>query len=346
MRNLRLLCPLCACAVLAWADTVEMKPEGADQEAPGLKLEGKVVREVGAAIVFAVYNETGQVLIPRSKIKSIDYDVDTQLKDLAEDDYPGRYRVGKWAIEHQKYKEAIKLFEDLKGKEGVGQDMLKLLAYAYEQRQQLDKAFENYNDYLKLNPDDAEVAAKVEKLKKEVNPEPEVAQDTKTAVGKAKVEEGLEANGVWVRENWGHPGSVDVVPDETGRKVVAMQSLGGPDPDNQKKFAVSRTGQPLNLSDSKEMLFKVLCKSDAPVSLAIAFVNAQGDFHEMAPKKVAPNSWVNFSQKIEGKIYKSNRNDFKGFNLGLEGSESIKRILFLVYSSKPFTMYLESIYFK
>jgi tetratricopeptide (TPR) repeat protein len=323
-----------------------MKPEGDNPDAPGLKLEGKVVRELADAYVFAVYNDSGQVRIPKSKIKKLDIDKRTEYDDLPEDDFAGRFKIAKQTLEAGKFADAIKMLEPLKGKEGVGKDMLKLLGRAYEQRQMLDKAYENYVDYLKINPDDKEVAAKVDELKKKVNPDPEPGAEPKDTPGKAKVVEGLEANGQWVVENWGHPGTVSIIPDETGKKAVAVQSQGGPDPENQKKCAISRTGQPLNLSDSKEMQFNVLHKSDGPLSMAIAFVNAQGDFYETSPKRIPANTWFPFKLRIDGKVYKSNRNDFKSFSLDLEGGESVKRILFLVYSNKPFTMWLESIYFK
>ena len=184
MKSLRFLSPLFVCAVIAWADTVELKPDGDNPDAPGLKLEGKVVRELSDAIVLAVqnqrFNEERKVVIPRSKIKAIEYDINSERSELEEDDYPGHYRLGKKAIEKGKLHEALKILEGIKGKEGVGQDMLKLLGHAYEQRQKLDKALENYSDYLKLSPDDKEVAAKVEKLKKEVNPEAEAGPEGMT----------------------------------------------------------------------------------------------------------------------------------------------------------------------
>jgi tetratricopeptide (TPR) repeat protein len=180
------LLPFAVC-LLAWADTVEMKPESKDPDAPGLKLEGKVDKEFDDAIIFLVYNESGRVRIPRNKIKSIEYDVDTQLEKIAEDDFAGRYKVGAWAVQKGKFPEAIKLFESCIGKEGVGQDMLKLLGYCYEQRQMLDKALTSYSDYLKANPTDTEIAEKVAKLTKEVNPEPVAAvANGEVAVAKPK----------------------------------------------------------------------------------------------------------------------------------------------------------------
>jgi tetratricopeptide (TPR) repeat protein len=354
MQRLVLLFALCACAMLARGDTIEMKPESPDPEAQGLKLEGKIERELPDAIVFLVYNQTGQILIPKSKIKNIEYDINTQLEKIAEDDYAGRYKVAVWAVEKGKFPEAIKLFEDLKAKaaegisqaaQGVGRDMLKLLGHCYEQRQQTDKAVQNYKDYLRLNPDDADVTARVERLRKDLPPEPgaEPGPATKTVEIKAKVHDGLEGDGVWIVENWGNPGVVQFTSDQdTGNKMIVVQDNGG----EKDKAAVSRTGQPLNLADSKEMVCKISHNSPTPLNVAFAFVNDQGEFHETKEHRVAANIWVPISLKIDGRIFKANRNNFKDFDLQLEGRERIKRILFLVYTQKPFTMYVDGIYFK
>lgn len=338
------VCPVLLCAVLARGDTVEMKPESPDPDAPGLKLEGKVERVLDDAIIFLVYNETGHIRIPKHKIKNIEYDVNTQWDKVAEDDFAGKYKVGVWAVEKGKFAEAIKIFEELKGQEGPGKDMLKLLGHAYEQRQQLDKAFENYSDYIKLFPDDQEAVEKVGKLRQVVNPEPAAApgEDGKTAPVK-KIVDGLEGDGVWIIENWGNPGTVQLTADpNSGGKVAAVQCQGG----QKDKTAISRTGQPLNLSDSKEMIFKVTHNCATPVNLAVAFINSQGEFHETEQKRVPANTWVPVTQKIDGRNYKANRNNFKTYDQELEGRERINRILFLVYTQKPFTLYLESVFFK
>src|ERR1043165_1114223 len=87
---------LLACAALAGiglsvrADTVWLLENGRF-------LEGKVLRETDDYIVLLVHNEEGQIRIPKDKIRKIEYDIKSQLANLAEDDYAGRYRVGVWA---------------------------------------------------------------------------------------------------------------------------------------------------------------------------------------------------------------------------------------------------------
>lgn len=329
-----------------FADTIEMKPEGDDASKEGLKLEGKVHKEYDDYIVFLVDNEKGKVRIPRSKIKNIEYDINTQTEKLKPDDYAGRYKVGLWAMDRAMYAEVIEIFEKLKegikeGQEGAGPDLLKLLALAYEKRQQMDKALENYSDYAKLHPEDTAVAEKVKELNTVINPEPTVAASGEK--GKPKVVDGLEGDGTWVAENWGNPAkaqfSVDPV---TGNKTVALQSEGG----DKDKIAISRTGQPLDLSESHEMILRINHNGAAPVAMAFAFINAQGEFHETRQMRVPAGSWTNLTVRVDGKTFKANRNNFKDYDLEIEGKGNIKRIAFLIYSQKPILLYLDAIFFK
>src|SRR5687768_17223229 len=126
-----LILVLAASSTLLRADTVEMLETG-------LKIEGVVHRETDDFIILLLDGDRGQVKILKSKIKHIEYDIKTQLDKLAEDDHPGRYKVGLWAIEKGKFVDAIDLFESLKGKEGVDKEMLKHLGRAYDQRKQSD----------------------------------------------------------------------------------------------------------------------------------------------------------------------------------------------------------------
>ncbi len=341
------------------ADTIEFKPEpgavpisGNPDE--GLTLEGKVKRETGEFIFFLVNEDKGEIRIPKNKIKKIDYDITTKISALKEDDFAGRYKVGVWAMEKAMYVEAIAIFEKLKGQEGAGPDMLKLLAKAYEKRNQKDKAFEEYSEYLKLHPDDAEVAAKVAELKKIVAPDdPKAKTDPATGAGaatgdapKAKpVVEGLEGDGTWIAENWAIPAKAQFSVDpNNGNRTLVIQTEGFKG--DKDKVAVSRTGQPLDLSESKEMLLRVFHNEEKPIQMAIAFVNSQGEWHETAQIRVPPNSWNSPVYKIDGKRFKATRNNFKDFDLELEGKGNIKRIVFLFYTQKPFTLYLDGIFFK
>lgn len=317
------------------ADTVEFKDTG-------LKMEGKVERETDEYIILVVHEDKGSIRIPKKNIKSIEYDIKTQLEKLEPDDNAGHFKVAQWAIEKGMFPEAIRILEELDGAEGVGPERYKLLGACYENRQQLDKALQNYSDYQKAKPDDAEVNAKVAKLTKEVNPAA-TAEANPEAPKKPKVVDGLEGDGQWITENWGHPGkSQFTVEQATNNKMVVTVCEGG----DKDKYAVSRVGQPLNLSDSKEMLFKIFHNSPTPLNVAIGFQNSNGEFHETKQFRVTGNSWDQKTVKIEGKVFKANRNNFQEFNLDLDGKERISKILFLIYGQRPFSMYIDGVFFR
>lgn len=332
MRCLAPALALLLAAPVFCADTVYLKDTN-------LKLEGRVHRETDDFIILMVHDESGQVRIPRDKILKIELDINTQLDKLAEDDFAGRYKVALWALEKGMLAEAIPLLEELKGKEGVPGDLLKVLAQTYERREQKDKALQNYSDYAKLHPEDTAVAEKVKELTKEVNP---AGTEGPTA---PKVAEGLEATGAWVAEKWpedANPCALQTTTDpNTGDKTVCIQGAGG----NKQKTAFSRTGDPLNLADSQEMVFKVMLNSPVPLSLAIAFNNAEGKFYETRPKQITPNAWNKMTFDLSSKDFKAEKSGWK-HELPLEGRERVGRIFFLVYNSqRPFTLYVDSVFF-
>lgn len=331
MRTLAMILGLAALSGACLADTVEMKETG-------LKLEGKILRETDEFIIILVHNDQGQIRIPRNKIKTIEYDIKTQLEKIKEDDYAGRYKVAQWAMDKGMLAEAVEVMEALDGKEGVPTERLKLLGQAYEKREQLDKALEKYSDYLKAHPEDKEVNDRVEALVKLVNPN----GNTPGADPKTKIVDGLEGDGAWVAENWGNAAKASIVSDPaTGNKTVAIAAEAG----DKDKTAVTRTGQPLNLADSKEMVFKVFFNSQAQASMGVAFINSNNEFFEGRPTKLVPNSWNTISVKIDGKDFKAQKSNWQ-HSLELEGKERMSRIVFLVYGQRQFTMHIDSVFFK
>jgi len=323
------------------ADTIEMKATGSSGE--GLKMEGTIERETDDFIILSAQENTAVIRIPRSKIKSIEYDIKTQLNRLEEDDMVGRFKVGLWAMDKSMYPEAIEVFEEIKDEDGVPVDIHKKLGEAYEQRQQLDKALESYSQYLLSRPDDVDVKEKVAALIKEVKPEPDPAQVTPGAPVVKKIVDGLEADGNWLAEKWDNPATVQFTTDATGNKMVVIQTRVG----QKDKAYVSRTGAPLNLSDSKAMVFRVFHSSPQPITLAIGFNNSQGEFHETKQiTRIMPEKWNNLSVRVDTKEFKAARNKFQSYDLALDGRERINQVVFLVYGQREVTLYIDSVFFK
>jgi hypothetical protein len=313
------------------ADTVFMKDTK-------LRIEGKVLRETDEYVLLLVYNDKGQIRIPKSQIERIEYDIKTQLANLKDDDNAGKYKVGVWAMNKGMFPEAIVVFEDLKGKDGAGPDLLKLLGQAYEKRQQPDKALMNFNDYLRLHPEDTVVAERVKELSKEVNPE--ASADPK--VPAKNLDSGLAGTGAWTDEKWPDaiPCTCQMTTDKDGKKIIVVQTQGGA----KDKSAFTRTGN-LNLTDNKEMVFRISQNGSTPINIAVAYINAKNEFMESKQLKVPANSWSTLSVKLDDKQFKSQANGWK-FSDPLEGKENVQRISFLIYERRPITLWIDGIFFK
>ncbi len=322
-----------------WADTVEMTN--------GLKMEGKVQLETEDFIILLVYDETGRIRIPRSQIKGIEYDFDSKAEGLAEDDFKGHYDLGVWAFEKGMYKEAIAQFEKVKGKEGAGKDLLKLLGQSYDKRKQIDKAYENFKEYLKFNQQDTALKARADEIAKElgIGDAPVKTQ----AKDKPKIKDGLEAQFKWKSESpatgWkdANPCSVMRTADQdTGNKMIVIQTPGG----KNEKVALSGVGaNPLNLSNSNEILFKAYHDGSRPIDVAVAFTNKNGEFFESKPIRVPGSAWTKQSISLTGKNYKSKQTNWQ-YKTELGGKGHINSVYIMINTRKKFTMYIDHIFFK
>lgn len=313
---------------------------------------GKIHKELPEYVVMLLRTDQARVRVPREKIKSINFSMGSRLDALEKDDFAGQYKVGLWAMEKNMYPEAITLFEKLKkakadneeGAENVGDDMLKQLGRAYEGRGQLDKALANYEEYAQGHKDDAEVAAVIKKLEAVVKPKDPAGDLAMAGPAKPKHVDGLEADGNWQTEKWdnANPSTVQFTTDKEGNKMIIVQSEGG----GKDKVAFSRYGQPLNLGDSTDMHFRAFNDGDKAITIACAFTNAEGGFYESHGTKIAPKQWMKLNFKIDGKTFKSNRNDFKEYNQEMKGREHIGKIIFMVYDQRPVSLFIDSLFFK
>lgn len=337
--SLLLCAALAGIGLSAQADTVYLIENGRF-------LEGKVLRETDEYIVLLVHNEEGQIRIPKDKIKKIEYDIKSQLANLDDDDYAGRYKVGVWAEQKGMFKEAIGLLESLRGKTGVGDDLDKLLGQAYDKEKQFDKALKCFLDYMKTHPDDKEIDARVKELLKVVNPE---------AAGgpqKAPPSSGYAGTGTWTSEGWKDviPSAVQITTDPTGKKVLAIASKGATG--QQQKMAITRTDAPFELIESdtkkeyKEMLLRVSSDAKKPINMAVAFVNGNGEYFESRGKAIPGNkTWTDISFKLEGTDFKTQATNWE-HKAALTGKEKILRFTLLCTEHSAFNMWIDGIFFK
>ena len=318
------------CAGAVRADTVFMKETN-------LRIEGRVLRETDEYVVLLVYKEAGQIRIPKSKIKRIEYDIKSQLAGLQDDDYPGHYKVAVWAMDKGKYKEAIDLFKKLEGTDGLGPDYLKLLGQCYDNTKQLDKALKCFSDYALIHPDDKETSDRKNELAKLVNPEaPGTPQPAKN------LDSGLAGTGAWQDEKWQDaiPCTCQMTTDKDGKKVIAVKTTGGA----KDKSAFTRTGA-LNLKDNKEMVFRIFQNGSTPLNMSVAFIDSKNEFMESKQLKIPGNTWSTMSVKLDEKGFKSAKNGWKQVD-SLDERDNVQRIIFLVYERRPVTLWIDGIFFK
>ncbi|MCW8130616.1 MAG: hypothetical protein KIS92_09725 [Planctomycetota bacterium] len=320
------------CARLAHADTVYMKN--------GLYIDGKIHVENNEYIILLVYNDSGRVKILRSMIERIEYDFTSKAATIQDDDVKGQHDLGVWAMTKGMYAEAVAQFEKVKGKEGAPDSTLKDLAGAYEHRQQLDKAYENYKEYLLGHADDADVKAKVDDLGKKLG-----ITNGPENTPKPAVRDGHEVEFRWSAEKWANANDCDVnitQDKDTGNKMLVIQAKAG----KQDKIAFGGTGKPLDLSGTKEILFKIYHTAPENARLAIALINEKNEFFESKQVGIPPKAWSTQSIKIDGKDFKCAKDGWAAYGHEVDGRDHIKKIIFMIYSQRDFVMYVDSIFFR
>lgn len=308
-----------------------------------LAIEGRIHEEATDFVVLMVYKDAGRVSIPRSRIKSIEYDFATKAASLAPEDYKAHYDLGTWAFQRGMYAEAIGELEKAKGKTGAGPELNKMLGVAYDKKEDFKSAYENYKEHLKANPNDTEIKARADELAKSVAPA--TVQQTATATPKSKVDEGLEGIFKWYAEKWDNANVCTVsvsVDADTANRVIAVQGQTG----DKDKIAFSGSGaKPLDLSTSKEMICLIYHSGKTEARIAVAFINQQGEFFESREQKVAAGSWAKLTFPLKNKDLKSAKSGWN-YKSDLEGAENVTRVLFLIYGRTDLDLFVDRIFFK
>lgn len=319
------------------ADTVKMKS--------GLIFfDCKVVEEADDYIVILVYKNAGRVKLERDKIASIDYDLASKLAELDPEDWKGHYQLAVWALSKGMYKDAAALFDLVRGKDGAGDDTVKLLGQSYDKLGQIDKALEIYKDWIKSHPEDAEIAARIEEIRKQLG-----LDEPKPAEGPKKVQEGLEGdpslNFRWAPvKGWPNVNDCTVRPytEKDSNDKMVLVSLPGGDKD---KAVFEGKGMPLNLTDRNTMTFRIYQNSPKPIKITVAFQNKSGEYFEGKSEKVAANEWVQVEIPLGGTDFKTEKSGWK-FTDTLRGKEHVNSVIFLIYAQNKVDLYVDRIFFK
>ncbi len=257
-------------AVPGRADTIHFKY--------GTSLECKVVGRTPAGLeVLLGDGEVGRLIIDPATVREdgIDYDFDSRLDELKDDDYQGHYRLGVWCEEQggddaRMYDRALARYLHVMGKPGIPDDLDLRLGRMFEKCREPDpwQALDHYQAYLKKHPDNAEAKAAVARLQAD----PRLAQPAPTP---KNTRDGLESH------RW-RPIAIDEHNQGSARNLNDAGNDGGAllelafSGQNRKKEtkdkAAFQLAEKLNLKDQTALLMDIYVPDDKPVRLAVALV--------------------------------------------------------------------------
>ena len=299
-----------------------------------LAIEGRVIDETKTTVRVEV--EFGVLSVPRAAIERIEFNLFSRLKELAEDDHAGRYRLAMRAADMGMTSQAKGVLEGLVGKEGVPPEILKTLAKLYESEGDLRKALEFWKKYSMARPDDAEAKARIAEIKEELG---ETNGDGGGAGGgeAGGKPEGLEAGGGWSVLEWGNPATVREQPVD-GSGMLLVQVPGG---GNKHKAAFGK-GVRLDLSKKAKLRFHAFNGEKQRAQVAVAIVTS-ADFFESRPIQLKPQWNMDVAIDLQGKGWKSKATNWT-FKTGVKGLNAVRQIIFLIYTGKrKATLYFDFI---
>lgn len=281
-----------------------------------LAIEGKIIERDENYIVVLV--EYGKIRLRREDVKTVEFNLASRLRELAPDDHAGRYKLAAWALEEGMTDDALQILQPLVGKKGVPNEIYRKLARIHEARREEAKALEYWKRLLMAVPGDKEAGARVAELK------------GSEGAGRpaAGPKEGLEVTGSWSILNWGNPAEVSqhTLVDNNKVLMVNVPSGGGKD-----KAAVGSAVK-LDFAGKEKLLFSVFNGEKSPVELAVAIITAK-DYYESRPVRIRPDWNLDVALDLKRSDFKCRATDWK-FQAAVEGLDSVRQILYLVYSGR------------
>jgi hypothetical protein len=299
-----------------------------------LAIEGKVVRKTRDAIYILV--EYGVISVPRSKVRSIELNLNSRLSELEEGDFAGRYRLAVTALEEGNASQSKEVLLKLVGKDGVPPEIHRKLAGIYENLGECDKALEHWKSYALARPGDEEAKTKIRELQQKLGKtEPaaaaqpaggaEAAPAAVAAAGaKPAVVEGLEVGAKWDVLPWGNKATLTTM-DLEGNKVLSVEIPGG---DTKGKTAVGRAVK-LDFSDKSKLTFSGFSAERGRVEVGLALITA-ADYYESRPVTVRPDWNQGLSIDLQNDKWKCQKTNWR-FEARVEKLDDVRQIILLVY---------------
>jgi tetratricopeptide (TPR) repeat protein len=288
----------------------------------GLALEGKVVEETEDSIKVLV--DYGVFWIERFRIDSIEFNLTSRLKEIAEDDYVARYELAARAVEMGQSGQAKPVLEEVLGKPGVPADIYRILADIYEAEGDLEKALDLLRRYAMTRHDDEELKARIAELAEQLKPKEGAPAAGPEAGPAAAANEGLETGGSWSVLNWGNPATATLKDLDGNNALMVEVPAGGKEP----KAAIGRSLR-TDMSGNSRLTFRAFNAEKKNVSLAVAIITAR-DFYESREIPLRPDWNLGLSIDLRAKDFKCEKTDWQ-FKAGIDGLDKVSQVLFLVY---------------
>jgi hypothetical protein len=327
--------------------------------ASGRRLTCKVVPpQPGDQTVRVVVGpeEQGSLLLPLASIDRIEYDYQSQLQSLDEEDYEGHYRLGLWCYERQLYAEGLARLLHARGKEGVPPAVHLHLGRVYEALPKPDfrAALQAYEQYLETAPDgELAPAARegVERVRKAMEKYGITEEEEQPAAAEPTGDDGLETAD-WQKPDWSgqsNPARLSrpVIQGTTGNRVLRAEYR------YQEGLPLSEAKAPVQLSLNRNLettpvlSFNVYNPEEKPVEFSVALATGQGYvWHESPPIRVPPKAWKT-DQRLDLRrpIWKTRESNWQ-HNAPVGALDRTRNLIFLIYNGKrEGTLYFDAIRF-
>ena len=292
MRQMMLMGIVLLAAFPSGADTIVFKF--------GTKLECKVKGDTPVGLFVILGEEDkGSMIIDRATIERIDYDYDSRLKALSNQEaVTGKnmarehYELGVWCEEQglrdrRMYARALDRYLYCKDKPGVPDEVWLRLGRMYEKNEppNLPEALAAYSEYLKRDPASAEAKAAKERLET-------ASAKTAQPADPAKSNDGLEVKGWSIQGagNWANQGSARSVVDTGNNRTAVLQVRYEGTGKDKTAICLPLQG---DLSKAKAIVFDVFNPEKADVRLAVAVVTGPAfEWYESRTAVAKAGDWA------------------------------------------------------
>ncbi|MFH0911830.1 MAG: hypothetical protein V1918_10045 [Planctomycetota bacterium] len=298
----------------------------------------------------------GRMLLRAETIDRIEYDYDSQIAALKDEDYAGHYKLGLWCLERDLVEKALERLLYVQGKKGIPPEVEFYLGRAYEHlaAPQPVKARDHYENYLKIapgGPHKEEAAATLVALKAFIQKHGLDKAVTLTDLT-ARGGEGLEVLN-WVYPSWGFDAAIHHPRVKGGKNAVLeidCQDLDnrGRQPSADKRKTPVQLGLDRDMSATPVLCLDVYNPGESPMQFAAAFVTgSRYVWYESMLVSVPPKEWLSARKfRLSAKEWKSEATGWKYNATEVKDIDQVKNLIFVIYNNgEKSTLFFDAVGF-